>query len=417
MSLIQIAMDRSRTSTVLFGFMAFVFTARGLCTVFEGFSQFAPPGGVTHFRNGQKHLVPDFIIPRTQKCVIASRQSSAASFGLRHIDMDGDPLAPSAVKEPIRWFPSVDGMDQAVLDEWSDITKLHRLNASDFQDVSKRKEGVATPHVVGCYMSHWRLLQNVWEEWQAVEQQDSHHQGGKQQAPLDSILSDRHEIESITVPSSAGSKSSRPDMLFVFEDDSHCVSNLTQRTWEVVQKLPKDWDLLYIGGKPFAYHTHDLTFPRAILNSFRNNGNGTIPARPSEGELKEGVCKGRYGKSSTGPFAPTCNDDMSQCTSEPNLNLPLSLEQPFWRTKYILNTNAYVVNPRRIERVLRLLAAPTDHYRPIDVRLAEDMWREGNVVLDHESFSSPLKAFTPTRMFCDQHNEPRRIESRDEPPP
>lgn len=416
------------TSTAVYTFMAFVVATRGLYTVLQDFANIVPAWSVSsrrieldipHIRRSQQPT-PKVGRPKSQKFVIASRKSSAEVFELRHLDMDGDRMASPDNSELVSWFPSVDGMDQAVLDEWADITKLPKLNASNFHDTSKAKEGMATPHVVGCYLSHWRLLQKAWNGWRAVEvqterqeAQDQYQSGGEtsfsnQERKPDSVLMDSDK------------ESSRPDMLFVFEDDAHCVSNLTQRTWEVVQKLPKDdWDLLFIGGKPFAHYTNDMPLSYAFRTNNNEHTSGAIgeaPTKPPNDELVEGVCQGRYGKSSTGPFAPTCSPDGTTCTSEINYNQPLATDQPFWRTKYILNTNAYVVNPRRIERILRVLSAPMDRYTGVDVFLANDMWRDGQNVTNHDSFSSPLKVFMPTRMFCDQESEPRIIEDRDNPP-
>jgi hypothetical protein len=46
------------------------------------------------------------------------------------------------------------------------------------------------------------------------------------------------------------------DVIFVFQDDVACVPHLKEKILNVVQHLPEDWDMLYIGGKPFTYFKH-----------------------------------------------------------------------------------------------------------------------------------------------------------------
>jgi len=46
------------------------------------------------------------------------------------------------------------------------------------------------------------------------------------------------------------------------EDDAHCATGTRKQILRVLPKLPSDWDLFFIGGKPFSYHTEDPSTPR-----------------------------------------------------------------------------------------------------------------------------------------------------------
>lgn len=138
----------------------------------------------------------------------------------RNKDGDNTAAITAAATTSIDWFPSYDGMNQTILKEWSQITGLQELNVSDFINMAsqQRKDTYASPHVVGCYLSHWRVLEKVWKKWKQKKTKSRR----------------------------------RPDLLFIFEDDAYCVSNVIDRTWNVVRSLPDDWDILYIGGKPMS---------------------------------------------------------------------------------------------------------------------------------------------------------------------
>ena len=92
------------------------------------------------------------------------------------------------------------------------------------------------------------------------------------------------------------------------------------------------------------------------------------------------ICRGAFGMGES-PLAP----DGSRRLSED--------DQLYWKTLYTLNTNAYVVNPRSLSRILSVLEPSRlpGVAQPIDVQLAESM------------INGKLKAYMPTREFC-THN-------------
>jgi GR25 family glycosyltransferase involved in LPS biosynthesis len=302
----------------------------------------------------------------------------------------------------LEWFKGYNGMNQTVLDEWSKITGLWTVNATDFEGVDgqKRKEAYASPHAVGCYLSHWRLLEKAQKSWKK--------QSGQPAAAT-------------TTQQTQTQRRNRPDMMFVFEDDAHCVSNLIERTWSVVQRLPKDWDILYIGGKPMSFYTNGKTLAELSTQTASETENNT--PRPSDQKLLEGMCKGDFGKSYTGPYpAGTSKEDSIETILMGGATTTLAnddtADPPYWQVKYVLNTHAYVINPKRIRRVLRVLSEPKYDYKPVDVMLAYDLFREFMNPVGYEnigSSSSPLTAYLTPNLYCDQEAN-RRIINRNQPP-
>jgi GR25 family glycosyltransferase involved in LPS biosynthesis len=147
----------------------------------------------------------------------------------------------------------------------------------------------------------------------------------------------------------------RPDLYFVFEDDASCIPNLKNRTLEVMGLLPYDWDMLYIGGKPITYF-------KGPVRRFNDS---------TKDSLRRDICRGAFGLGST-PLAPDGTRNLTE-------------DQPYWKNRYMTNTHSYVINPRRIENVLRVLEPKRNV--PIDILLAEHMSRDLNV-------------YMTTRVFC-----------------
>ena len=216
-------------------------------------------------------------------------------------------------------------------------------------------------------------------------------------------------------------------MMFVFEDDAHCVTNLIERTWSVVQRLPKDWDILYIGGKPMSYYTNGKTLAELASQTATETENNAT--RPSDKELMEGMCRGDFGTSYTGPYAAgTSKEDSIETTltgrdraATNNHNTDATTttvdQPPYWQVKSILNTHAYVINPKRIRRVLRVLSEPKYEYKPVDVVLQNDFFREFLNPAGYDSTissTSPLKAYLTPNLYCDQEAN-RRIFNRNQP--
>jgi len=308
-------------------------------------------------------------------------------------DDDGTTMKTTTTK--IEWFPSYDGMNQSTLKLWSKLTGLGELNSTNFvtMNVQERKDAYASPHVVGCYLSHWRVLEKAWKEWSSTTNGSRSRQKSKRKK-----------------------KRKRPDLLFVFEDDAICVSNLIERTWDVVKTLPNDWDILYVGGKPVSYHTMNKSLADYLTMETPTVEAGTWKddsLRPNDTELLSNMCSGLYGTSLSGPFPVYHNNQNSIIPS-------------YYVAKSVLNTHAYVINPKRIRRILRLLSKPMYEYKPIDVIFADDMFREfldpkgmiknyNNTTMTTSTTSSaPIKAYLTPYMYCDQDAK-RVIINRDDP--
>lgn len=297
----------------------------------------------------------------------------------------------------VEWFEGYNGMEQKVLDDFARVTGLYKLNATDYVNDIK-KDHYASPHAVGCYLSHWRLLEKAQKKWK--------------ERKAKTTTRSREQLRAGQQPPPPQPR--RPDMLFVFEDDANCVSNLIDRTWKTIRQLPKDWDILYIGGKPVSYYTmgkHLNELSTAVATE-----NDLSKPRPSDEQMLEDMCHGKYGTSTTGPFAPGTNasDSIAKATGATE-----EVDPPYWHAKYVLNTNAYVVNPKRIKRVLQVLSSPYWEYRPIDVRYAQDYWRDFMDPYKYEEsmekgINAPLKAYLTPMMFCDQGAK-RMINNRDKP--
>jgi GR25 family glycosyltransferase involved in LPS biosynthesis len=168
------------------------------------------------------------------------------------------------------------------------------------------------------------------------------------------------------------------------EDDAHCATNTRKEVRRILPLLPSDWDLFFIGGKPISYHTKDPLASSIITKR-------DIQQEFTRLEFREWACKGGFGRSATGPFAADGSRN-------------LSLDQDYWQTKYITNTHAYIVNPDRIERVLRVLEHPTRDYQvPVDIAFAE------------AAQSGDLKVFMSTMDHCVQSQLDRTLTSRKRP--
>lgn len=61
----------------------------------------------------------------------------------------------------------------------------------------------------------------------------------------------------------------------------------------------------------------------------------------SKETLRRDICRGAFGKG-TAPLAPDGSRELSE-------------DQPYCQIKCLLNTHAYVVNPKRIHRVMDVL--------------------------------------------------------------
>ncbi len=228
----------------------------------------------------------------------------------------------------VTWFPSSNGFDQAVLDEYASLTGFPPLNAS-----AHHLGGYSTPHHTGCFMSHWNLLRLAKAGWEALL--------------------------------------STPRALVVLEEDATCANSILPAVHKLLPLLPVDWDMLYVGGKPFSYYTLDPL--RTDLKQKKN-----IQKDFTRQEFRTIACQGGFGRTATGPFAPDGGRG-------------LSITQPYWQTHYITNTHAYIVNPQRIHRLLHVLEHSLRDYQvPVDIAFAE------------AAQNGILKIFMSTMEFCVQ---------------
>jgi GR25 family glycosyltransferase involved in LPS biosynthesis len=284
----------------------------------------------TTTNNNKTLQVQAFIISlqsaKAQKCIQANRYTGIPSW---------------------THFPATNGRDQAVLDEWFALTKTKLLKTKDFQ--KGFKDGYEHPHSVGCFLSHWRLLQLTLASYQTLL--------------LPMLMPQMTHV------------ATRPDALILLEDDAVCVDNLYQYLQDVIPKLPRDWDLFMIGGKPFSYLSKRFSISKR-----------RIIANRSHPELfHELACQGYFGNSSTGPFAPNGSRRINP------------QHDAYWKIEYMTNTHAYVVNPHRLEKVVHLLNTAHDNNLtgivPVDIVYAEAM-RAGK-----------LNAYMPTQEYCHQQEK------------
>lgn len=234
--------------------------------------------------------------------------------------------------KPVLWVPGVDGFHQPVLNQWAKLVGETPVNASLFErNKQEDKDNHHSPHAVGCYLAHWHLLKSL-----------------------------QHRPPEL-----------RPELFFVFEDDTSCIPNLVNKTLSATRQLPSDWEMFYIGGKPYT------DFPEGLQKNFSDS---------TESTLRRDICRGAFGRG-TAPLAPDGSRQLSE-------------DQPYWQIKCILNTHAYVVNPRRVNRIMEVLKP--QQTEPIDQRLASAMERgsELNVYMSTQNWCSgeiyPQKMNEPT---------------------
>ena len=237
-----------------------------------------------------------------QGFVISSRQSRFKTFLHRNRDS-----LPASQNLSLTWFPASNGRDQTVLDEFAYLTGFPPVKADSQSD------GYDSPHHTGCFMSHWNIYRIVKAGWQTLQ--------------------------------------SLPKALFVLEDDCICAKGVMEEITKTLPLLPPDWDILFVGAKPFSYY-----YPDPLRRELKKRN---LLSNFSHAEFEQLLCEGQFGRTPTGPFAPDGGRN-------------LSLDLPYWRIKYITNTQSYLVNPARLDRILHLLEhPPRRHQEPIDIMLAE----------------------------------------------
>jgi GR25 family glycosyltransferase involved in LPS biosynthesis len=221
------------------------------------------------------------------------------------------------------WFPGVDGHHQDTLDQWGKLIGQPPLNASHFiRGLQEDKDKYASPHAVGCYLSHWYLLRML-------------HYRAEQM---------------------------HPELYMIFEDDTTCIPNVVDATLKVTQKLPSDWDILFLSGKPFTW--------------YQDPGNHFVVGWTDE-QVESEICHGRFGQGSS-PLSPHGTRRLS------------SNPEGYWKILYMLNTHSYVVNPKNLRRLYKI-TVPKKHI-PIDVLFADAME------------ARKIQAYMTTQQFCSTEN-------------
>jgi len=260
----------------------------------------------------------------TESFVIAFDQKKATDFIERnhHADLD-----------PVLWVLGVDGFHQKHLDVWAQLLPGGEkpLNASAF--TAEHKGEYASPHAVGCYLAHWNLLRSL-----------------------------AHRPIQL-----------RPAAYLIFEDDAGCAPNLVPHVLETMRQLPQDWDILFIGGKPFSSFKNPVDVSAVLSRATCDDG---ASRKSSPRTLRRDICRGDFGLAD-GPLAP----DGSRLLSE----YP---QQACWQTKSHTNADACVVNPQRLDHLLGLLQPV--RYAPIDIVLADHI------------LENKIKSYMTTRMWCVQ---------------
>jgi GR25 family glycosyltransferase involved in LPS biosynthesis len=227
-----------------------------------------------------------------------------------------------SMTHPVIVIPGLDGWKQESLDIWGDLLGEPARNISNFnRSVQADKDDYNSPHAVGCYLAHWNLWRTLYL-WQ--------------KEPL-------------------------PQFYSFFEDDTTCAHDMYSVASETAKVLPADWDILYIGGKPFTY------FRKGPLQRFNDS---------SKQSIHRDICRGAFG-SGQGPLAPDGSRNLAE-------------SQPYWKADYVTNTDAYIINPQRLKHLVHLMK-PQEN-KPIDIRLAERM-------------SGEINAYMTTRKFCDANGE------------
>ncbi len=275
---------------------------------------------------------PTPLNPTIQAFLISSRQSQFDLFLRRNRAILSNNFS-------VSWFPASNGRDQIVLDQFANVTGFPPINAS----LEYHRDSYSSPHHTGCFMSHWNVIRLARAGWETLH--------------------------------------TKPSGLMIFEYDALCATSVIDTVISTLPSLPADWDMLFVGGKPFSYYNLDPS--NQELRDRKNLDNFT------DEEFERMVCQGGFGPTNTGPFAPDGGRN-------------LSLDQPYWQTKYITNLQSYILNPDRIDRILHLLEHPQRDQVPIDIAFAE------------AATSNVLKILMTTMDYCVQENVENDIE-RDQP--
>jgi GR25 family glycosyltransferase involved in LPS biosynthesis len=275
----------------------------------------------------------------------------------------------------VLWVPGTDGLQQRTLDLWAQLTTGNSDSAMTLEQAAQLNKGdYRSPHAVGVYLSHWNLLRTLAHR--PIELMMNRKQQQQEQ--------DQHAY-------------------LILEDDATCAPGLDQEIAQTIKQLPHDWDILFVGGKPFSYFddsnaetnnniAEDANANKTVLLTKHHGkqlildykeieaaANYTATAMTNQ-LIRHAVCQGDFGKA-RGPLAPDGSRRLSPDKT-----------RAYWKVDYMTNTHSYVVNPHRVAHLSTALQ-PFMHV-PVDVRLG-DLIKSGQV-----------NAYMTTRMWCDQSSSP-----------
>eukprot|EP00529_Nitzschia_sp_RCC80_P018958 CAMPEP_0113478574 /NCGR_PEP_ID=MMETSP0014_2-20120614/20831_1 /TAXON_ID=2857 /ORGANISM="Nitzschia sp." /LENGTH=517 /DNA_ID=CAMNT_0000371779 /DNA_START=24 /DNA_END=1574 /DNA_ORIENTATION=- /assembly_acc=CAM_ASM_000159 len=309
----------------------------------------------------------------------------------------------------IKWHHAVDGVkcpcSKIINNSW-DFVEVSFEN----EDESKRRlgkeyteneefetiketdpKGPTGPHALGCYLSHYNLLKDLDEKGMATRTTTEEEDVGGDANTTDGTyansptkLASRHRHRQ-------NGKDLQDDYYIIFEDDAMCVSSthLHEQVETVVGQLPTDWDLLYIGGKPFSridrhgwgwgwarddredfeFEFDDISLKDYIMDARTTRDkdmqlfcNATVTT-PSAKDGHEPITTTRIWDLFDGPLPPNTTRPATKTahgatftSSRNNRRRDLSINDPYWRVDYHTNTEAYVVNPRSLPKILKVLS-------------------------------------------------------------
>jgi GR25 family glycosyltransferase involved in LPS biosynthesis len=314
----------------------------------------------------------------------------------------------------IVWVPSTDGMQQRSLDLWAQLTNHGHAPMTLEAAAQLHKYHYESPHAVGCYLAHWHLLRTLAQRPPELLLQLDKSNNNDNQNKTNKHKKQQPQYDNQT-------RTTRQHAYLILEDDAACAPGLKEEIERTIQQLPSDWDMLFVGGKPFSYfdewNNHNpnhhesnnnettrmsslqgnMTHGKLLLQEYEQIANA-IPYNGTTMDdmirrLRRAVCQGDFGQA-RGPLAPDGSRRLlppptpgGDGTTNPQQEQQ-EQHQAYWRSDYLTNTQSYVVNPQRVAHVARLLHPTADV--PVDIRL-------GDLMQSHQ-----INVYMTTRAWCEQ---------------
>mmetsp|Transcript_1225 Transcript_1225/g.2678 ORF Transcript_1225/g.2678 Transcript_1225/m.2678 type:complete len:613 (-) Transcript_1225:91-1929(-) len=348
----------------------------------------------------------------------------------------------------IKWHHAVDGSSAHVQKSWRLALKMRtnqerRLGKEyteneEFETIKETDpKGPTGPHALGCYLSHYNLLKDLDEKGMATRTTTEEEDVGGDANTTDGTyansptkLASRHRHRQ-------NGKDLQDDYYIIFEDDAMCVSSthLHEQVETVVGQLPTDWDLLYIGGKPFSRidvgrlgmvgvgvgpettektsnsNSTILSLKDYIMDARTTRDkdmqlfcNATVTT-PSAKDGHEPITTTRIWDLFDGPLPPNTTRPATKTahgatftSSRNNRRRDLSINDPYWRVDYHTNTEAYVVNPRSLPKILKVLSEVQKSRPPKGQLISVPI----DMILATAMANRQLNVFMTTRALCVQ---------------